>query len=85
VRESLGQGGLFGRVALFVDLDEAFAGAGQTAERTAVIDVLASFAEGFTAGVADAIVLDASATPARQKRWRDWGNCGCCRRRATAT
>ena len=73
VREALGQGGLFGRVALLIDLDEAFAGAGQTAERTAVIDVLASFAEGLADGVADAVVLDASATAARQKRWRELG------------
>jgi len=74
VREALGQGGLFGRVALFLDLDEAFAGAGQTAERNAVIDVLASFGEGFAAGASDAVVLDGGATPARQKRWRELGD-----------
>ena len=73
VREALGQGGLFGRVALFIDLDEAFSGAGQNVERTAVIDALADHGEALAAGVADAVVLDASATPARQKRWRELG------------
>jgi len=73
VREALGQGGLFGRVALFVDLDEAFAGAGQNAERTAVIDALAAHGEALAAGVADAVVLDGSATAARQRRWRGIG------------
>lgn len=73
VREALGQGGLFGRVALFIDLDEAFSGAGQNAERTAVIDALAGHSEALAAGVPDAIVLDASATAARQKRWRGLG------------
>jgi DNA polymerase III subunit delta len=74
VREALGQGGLFGRVALFLDLDEAFGGAGQTAERNAVIDALAAFGEGFASGAADAVVLDGGATPARQKRWRELGD-----------
>jgi DNA polymerase III subunit delta len=74
VREALGQGGLFGRVALFIDLDEAFAGAGQNAERAAVIDALAGHGEALAAGAADAVVLDASATAARQKRWRDLGH-----------
>lgn len=73
VREALGQGGLFGRVALFVDLDEAFAGGGQNAERTAVIDVLADHHASLAAGGVDAVVLDAAATPARQKRWRELG------------
>ncbi len=61
--DALGQGGLFGRVVAFVDLDEAFVGAGHTAARNALIDVL----EG--AGDADVVVLDAAATPARRKRW----------------
>ena len=74
VREELGQGGLFGRVALFVDLDEAFAGTGQNAERTAVIDALAGHGDALAAGAADAVVLDASATAARQKRWRGLGH-----------
>lgn len=68
VREALGQGGLFGGVLVFVDLDEAFAGSGATAERSAAIDALA------TAGAtAEAIVVDAAATPARQRRWRELG------------
>ncbi len=74
VREAIGQGGLFGRVALFVDLDEAFVGAGLTSERNEVIDALGSFAEGFATGAADAVVLDGAATPARQKRWRELGD-----------
>ncbi len=74
VREALGQGGLFGRVALFVDLDEAFSGTGQNAERAAVIEALAGHGEALATGVADAVVLDASATVARQKRWRDLGH-----------
>ncbi|MBW6457110.1 MAG: hypothetical protein K0A98_14615 [Trueperaceae bacterium] len=81
VREALGQGGLFGRVALFIDLDEAFSGAGQNAERTAVIDALAVVyggadagqGEALAGGAADAVVLDAAATAARQKRWRGIG------------
>jgi len=74
VREAIGQRGLFGRVALFIDLDEAFAGTGQTAERSAVIDVLAGQREALADGGADAVVLDAAATAARQKRWRELGH-----------
>lgn len=67
LREALGQGGLFGAVLVFVDLDEAYAG-GANVERTAAIDALAA-----AAASADAIVVDAAATPARQRRWRDLG------------
>ncbi len=65
--DALGQGGLFGRVVAFLDLDEAFVGAGHTAARNAVLDVLER------ADDAEVVVLDASATPARQKRWAALG------------
>jgi DNA polymerase-3 subunit delta len=73
VRSALDQGGLFGRVALFVDLDEAFSGAGHTASRNAVIDALEGAAARFAASAALAVVIDSEATPARQKRWRSFG------------
>lgn len=65
--EELGQGGLFGRPVAFLDLDDLFPGAGHTATRNALIDALGRVAE------ADVVVLDASATPARQKRWTALG------------
>lgn len=67
LRDAIAQGGLFGRAAVFVDLDQWFSGAGHTAERNAVLDLLATAAE------ADVVVLDSSATPARQRRWRELG------------
>lgn len=73
VRSALEQGGLFGRVALLLNLDEAFAGAGHTNPRNAVIDVLAEAHERFQSGTALAVVVDSEATPARQKRWRELG------------
>jgi DNA polymerase III subunit delta len=73
VAEAVGQGGLFGRVALFLDLDEAFVGAGHTAERNSVIDALAGAAAVFAAGAAEGVVVDAAATEARQRRWRELG------------
>ncbi len=73
VAEAVGQGGLFGRVLLLVDLDEAFVGAGHTAERNAVIDALGAAAALFASGGAEGIVVDAAATEARQRRWRELG------------
>jgi len=73
VTEAVGQAGLFGRVLLFVDLDEAFVGTGHTAERNAVIDALAAAAALFAAGAAEGVVIDAAATDARQRRWRELG------------
>ncbi len=67
LHEAVSQGGLFGGAAVFVDLDQWFSGAGHTAERNAVLDVLAAAVE------ADVVVLDSSATPARQRRWRELG------------
>jgi DNA polymerase III subunit delta len=74
VVEAVGQGGLFGCVALFLDLDDAFAGAGHTAERNAVIDALAAAAAIFASGAAEGVVVDAAATEARQRRWRELGD-----------
>jgi DNA polymerase-3 subunit delta len=68
VADALGQGGLFGPAVLWLDLDEAFVGAGHTAARNAVLEALAA------AGEAEVVALDASATPARQKRWRALGD-----------
>jgi DNA polymerase III subunit delta len=65
---ALAQGGLFGPTTVALDLEEAFAGSGQagTAARNAILDALAASPEH------DVIVLDASATPARLKRWRSF-------------
>jgi DNA polymerase III subunit delta len=73
VAEAIGQGGLFGRVALFIDLDEAFVGTGHTAERNAVIDAVATALPVFASAGAEGIVVDAAATDARQRRWRELG------------
>jgi DNA polymerase III subunit delta len=73
VAEAVGQGGLFGRVAVFLDLDEAFVGAGHTAERNAVVEALATAGPVFAGGAAEGIVVDAAATDARQRRWRELG------------
>ncbi len=68
VAEAMGQGGLFGPSIVWFDLDEAFAGAGHTASRNAALSALEAPAEALI------IALDASATPARQKRWRALGD-----------
>jgi DNA polymerase III subunit delta len=70
IREALSQGGLFGPSTIAVDLDEAFLGGGAaaTAPRNAAIDALAS-----AGALSSLIVLDSAATPARQKRYRGFG------------
>ena len=69
LRHALAQGGLFGRPLLALDLDAAFAGAsGATAERNVLIALLESAPDD-----AYVMVLDAAATPARQRRWRSIG------------
>lgn len=70
VGQALQQGGLFGRVALFLDLEEAWTGSGGKAERDALMAAL----EASAGSGADAIVLDPNATPARQKRWQGLGD-----------
>lgn len=67
---ALAQGGLFGSVVVFVDLDEAFTGAGQTAARNAAIDAIAAAAP--TAPTT--IVVDATATAPRQRKWTELGS-----------
>jgi DNA polymerase-3 subunit delta len=62
------QGGLFGQVALFLDFDEAFTGQASVKPRNEAVAVL----EGLDAQ-ALVVVLDSSATPARQKRYRALG------------
>lgn len=68
VADALGQGGLFGPAVVWFDLDEAFAGAGATSARNAALDALARPSEALV------VALDAAATPARQKRWRELGD-----------
>ena len=69
LRHALAQGGLFGRPLLALDLDAAFAGAsGATAERNALVKLLEAAPDD-----ACVLVLDAAATPARQRRWRSLG------------
>ncbi len=62
------QGGLFGRVAVFCDFDEAFQGQAGVKPRNDAIAALADVD-------ADAlvVVVDSAATPARQKRYRALG------------
>lgn len=62
LRDALAQGGLFGSVTLLLDFDEAFRGQAGVKPRNAVMKALAD-------APADAavVVLDSSATPARQK------------------
>jgi len=62
------QGGLFGSATLLLEFDAAFTGQAGTKERNAVMKELAE-----VPGDAQVIVIDASATPARQKRWRELG------------
>ena len=70
VHEALHQGGLFGTPEVALDLDAAFKGQGNAATgvRNAVIALLEE-----AGPTLDALVLDAGATPARQKRWRALG------------
>jgi DNA polymerase III delta subunit len=72
VTSALQQGGLFGRVAVFLDLEEAWTGSGQKGDREALYEALEGAREAL-AGGAEAIVLDPNATPARQKRWQGLG------------
>lgn len=62
------QGGLFGRVALRLDLDEAFTGQAGVKPRNELLAAL----EGVDPA-AFVVAVDSSATPARQKRWRALG------------
>ena len=70
LRQALDQGGLFGTPQVALDLGAAVSGQGSaaTGERNALIAMLEAAGPDV-----DALVLDASATPARQKRWRALG------------
>jgi DNA polymerase-3 subunit delta len=68
VGRAASQGGLFGQVALFLDFDEAFSGQAGVQPRNEAIAALADIDEG-----ALVVVLDSSATTARQKRYRALG------------
>lgn len=62
VSQLAAQTGLFGQAALFLDFDAAFSGPSATAKRNEVIAALKSASQ-----EAVIVVLDAAATPARQK------------------
>lgn len=68
IERAASQGGLFGQVALFLDFDEAFVGQTGVKPRNDVVDGLGRVDEG-----ALIVVLDSTATPARQKRYRSLG------------
>jgi len=68
VGRAAAQGGLFGPVALFLDFDEAFSGQAGVQPRNEAIAALEGLDE-----AALVVVLDSSATPARQKRYRALG------------
>lgn len=73
LRDACAQGGLFGATAVGLDLDEAVPAGGQAASaaKTRLIDALAETLAA-SSGV-DVLVLDPSAPPGRQKRYRDHG------------
>ncbi len=62
------QGGLFGRTALLLDFGAAFRGQGGVAPRKAAMEALAQVPDDATV-----VVVDPTATPARQKAWRALG------------
>lgn len=62
-----GQAGLFGGTVLWLDFDAAFTGQAGVKARNAAMKALAGVSG------ADAVVVDSSATPARQKQWLELG------------
>lgn len=70
-RESIlaaaGQAGLFGGTVLWLDFDAAFSGQAGIKARNAALKALAEVSG------ADVVVVDSSATPARQKQWLELG------------
>ncbi len=68
VMNAAAQGGLFGSAALLLDFDAAFQGQAGTKARNAVMKALDE-----TQSDALIVVMDASATDARLKKWRDLG------------
>lgn len=67
IERAAAQGGLFGNGVLFLDFDEAFVGQAGVKARNQALDALARTSD------ATVVVLDSSATPARQKRYRGLG------------
>lgn len=63
-----GQGGLFGHVALLLDLGAAFSGQGGVRPRDELMEALAGLPD-----AAIVVAIDPDATPARQKRWSALG------------
>ena len=63
-----GQGGLFGQVALLLDLGAAFSGQAGVRPREGLMEALAGLPD-----AALVVAIDPEATPARQKRWAALG------------
>lgn len=68
IREALAQGGLFGRVTLLLDFDEAFTGRSDVKPRNEAIKVLADAPED-----AIVVVMDSKASASRQKAYQELG------------
>jgi|SRR5690625_2505007 len=68
VASATAQAGLFGASGLFLDFDSAFSGQAGVKPRNALLKALGSLAPDSTV-----IVVDSSATPARQKQWQALG------------
>ena len=68
IERAAAQGGLFGRVAVFCDFDEAFTGQAGVKPRNEAIEALTRVADD-----ALMVIVDSTATSARQKRYRSLG------------
>ncbi len=68
LERAIGQGGLFGTATVFFDFDAAFTGSAGVAPRNDAMKRLAAASD-----EASVVVVDAKATPARQKRWKELG------------
>lgn len=68
VQAVAGQAGLFGAGALYLDFDAAFSGKAGVKPRNDMLKLL-----GTLSGDTEVIVVDSSATEARQKQWRALG------------
>lgn len=68
VQAVAGQSGLFGAGALYLDFDAAFTGQAGVKPRNAMLKLLPTLP-----GDTSVIVLDSSATAARQKQWKELG------------
>ena len=68
IRDALAQGGLFGRVTLLLDFDEAFSGQAGVKPRNDAVKALQDVPED-----AVVVVIDSTATPSRQKTYQALG------------